>query len=139
MQYCSKIDHVRDLYKTIGLRNLLNIGLRLITHCQMFSVVNILTQEDAWWCGIALNHWNYLHFSKGSAIIILKKKGKKKERQGRHDFYLLTMEGHLILNTWVNLEKSFDYEEFPYWMDIPKKIEWLLNWCIIFLCEWLFI
>jgi hypothetical protein len=37
------------------------------------------------------------------------------------------MEGHLILNTWVNLEKSFDYEEFPYWMDIPKKIEWLLN------------
>jgi hypothetical protein len=24
-------------------------------------------------------------------------------------------------------------------MDIPKKIEWLLNWCIIFLCEWLFI
>jgi hypothetical protein len=36
----------------------------------MFSVVNILTQEDAGWCGIALNHWNYLHFSKGSAIII---------------------------------------------------------------------
>jgi len=32
------------------------------------------------------------------------------------------MEGHLILNTWVNLEKSFDYEEFPYWMIFPRLL-----------------
>jgi hypothetical protein len=61
-------------------------------------------------------------FKRKCDYYIKKKKGRKKERQGRHDFYLLTMEGHLILNTWVNLEKSFDYEEFPYWMIFPRKL-----------------